>query len=48
MKPEQTKAMSSDFCQQVDQVLGVDKNRNYIEFNDANGYMWGWNGSTFG
>ena len=48
MKPEQTKAMSSDFFQQVNQVLGVDKNRIYIEFNDANGYMWGWNGSTFG
>ncbi len=48
MKPEQTKAMSQDFCQQINQVLGVDKNRIYIEFNDAKGYMWGWNGSTFG
>ena len=48
MKPEQTQAMSGDFCQQINQVLGVDKNRIYIEFNDAKGYMWGWNGSTFG
>lgn len=48
MKPEQTKAMSQDFCQQINQVLGVDQNRIYIEFNDAKGYMWGWNSSTFG
>ena len=48
MKPEQTQAMSGDFCQQINQVLGVEKNRIYIEFNDAKGYMWGWNGSTFG
>ncbi len=48
MKPEQTKAMSQDFCQQINQALGVDKNRIYVEFNDAKGYMWGWNSSTFG
>jgi phenylpyruvate tautomerase PptA (4-oxalocrotonate tautomerase family) len=48
MKPEQTKAMSQDFCQQINQTLGVDKNRIYIEFNDSKGYMWGWNSSTFG
>ena len=27
MKPEQTQSMSGDFCQQINQVLGVDKNR---------------------
>jgi len=48
MKPEQTKAMSQDFCQQINEALGVDKDRIYIEFNDAKGYLWGWNGSTFG
>jgi hypothetical protein len=48
MKPEQTQAMSGDFCQQINQILGVAKNRIYIEFNDAKGYMSGWNGSTFG
>jgi phenylpyruvate tautomerase len=48
MKPEQTQAMSQDFCQEVNQALGVPKNRVYIEFTDAKGYMWGWNGSTFG
>lgn len=48
MKPEQTNAMSQDFCQEISHALGVDKNRIYIEFADAKGYMWGWNSSTFG
>jgi phenylpyruvate tautomerase PptA (4-oxalocrotonate tautomerase family) len=48
MSPAQTKAMSQDFCQQINQTLGVPTNRTYIEFTDAKGYMWGWNGATFG
>ncbi len=48
MKPEKTKAMSQDFCQQINQTLGVPENRIYIEFADAQGTMWGWNGTTFG
>jgi len=43
-----TKAMSADFCTKVETALGVPKNRTYIEFADAAGAMWGWNGSTFG
>lgn len=42
-----TKAMSQDFCEKISETLGVPKNRIYIEFNDAKGSMWGWNGSTF-
>ena len=48
MNPAQTKAMSQDFCQQINQMLGVPSDRIYIEFTDAKGAMWGWNGSTFG
>ncbi|TVP66532.1 MAG: hypothetical protein EA343_01265 [Nodularia sp. (in: Bacteria)] len=48
MKPDQTKSMSQDFCQQINQSLGVPENRIYIEFADAKGAMWGWNSSTFG
>ncbi|MBE9181488.1 hypothetical protein IQ268_23280 [Oculatella sp. LEGE 06141] len=47
MNPAQTKAMSQDFCQQVNEAIGVPTNRTYIEFADAKGAMWGWNGSTF-
>jgi phenylpyruvate tautomerase len=43
-----TQAMSQDFCTQVETQLGVPKNRTYIEFADAEGAMWGWNGRTFG
>lgn len=48
MSPAQTSAMSQDFCDRVEQVLAVPAQRTYIEFNEAKGHMWGWNGSTFG
>ena len=48
MSPAQTKAMSQDFCQIINQKLGVPVNRIYIEFADAKAPMWGWNGATFG
>lgn len=48
MNSTQTKAMSQDFCKEISQNLGVEPNRIYIEFADAQGAMWGWNGSTFG
>lgn len=46
--PAQTKAMSQDFCQTIAGAIGVPANRIYIEFADAKGALWGWNGSTFG
>lgn len=48
MSPSQTKAMSEEFCDAINQALGIAPNRTYIEFADAKGSMWGWNGSTFG
>lgn len=47
MSPAQTEAMSEDFCQVINENLGVPANRTYIEFADAKGSMWGWNSSTF-
>ena len=47
MNPSQTKSMSNDFCQIVEDKLGVPKNRTYLEFADAKGSMWGWDGRTF-
>lgn len=44
----QTQAMSQDFCQTISAAIAVPKTRIYIEFADAKGYQWGWNGSTFG
>ena len=48
MTPQQTKLMSEEFCQEINQNLKIPKNRIYIEFADAKGAMWGWNGTTFG
>lgn len=48
MSSTQTEAMSQDFCQQISQFLSVPADRIYIEFADAKGMMWGWNGTTFG
>ena len=48
MSSSQTKAMSQDFCSQISEKLAIDSDRIYIEFADAKGSMWGWNGSTFG
>jgi len=48
MSSAQTKAMSKDFGEQISEKLNVPAKRIYIEFNDSQGYMWGWNGATFG
>ncbi len=48
MSSSQTKSMSEDFCQYISEKLDVPTNRIYIEFADAQGYLWGWNKSTFG
>ena len=48
MGSNRTQAMSQEFCNTVSQALNVPSNRIYIEFADAAGAMWGWNGSTFG
>lgn len=48
MGGSKTETMSQDFCAKVQAALGVPPNRTYIEFNDAQGAMWGWNGTTFG
>jgi len=46
--PTQTQAMSQDFCTTIGDAIAVPQNRIYIEFTDAKGYLWGWNGATFG
>ncbi|HEY9818951.1 MAG TPA: phenylpyruvate tautomerase MIF-related protein [Candidatus Obscuribacterales bacterium] len=48
MGGDRTRAMSQDFCAKIHTALGIPANRTYIEFADAPGAMWGWNGSTFG
>ena len=47
-KPEQTERLSGLICDLITKALGVPRSRVYIEFSDATGYLWGFNGATFG
>ena len=42
-----TTALSKALCELMKTKLGVPADRIYIEFADAKGAMWGWNGGTF-
>ena len=42
-----TAAFSKALCGLMQQQIGVPKERVYIEFSNASGTMWGWNGATF-
>ncbi|RQD77380.1 MAG: hypothetical protein D5S01_02645 [Halanaerobium sp. MSAO_Bac5] len=47
LEESMTAALSEFLCNFMEKELNVKQNRIYIEFNDAPGKMWGWNGSTF-
>jgi len=42
-----TSALSKSLCQLMQEQLHIPKDRVYIEFANADGSMWGWNGGTF-
>jgi phenylpyruvate tautomerase len=48
MTPDDTATLSRDICDRLSAALDVPSDRIYIEFGDAVGYLWGWNGDTFG
>jgi phenylpyruvate tautomerase PptA (4-oxalocrotonate tautomerase family) len=48
MSDADTAALSREICERVSKALGVPFDRIYIDFFDAIGAMWGWNGDTFG
>ncbi|MEM1168793.1 MAG: phenylpyruvate tautomerase MIF-related protein [Cyanobacteria bacterium P01_H01_bin.35] len=41
-------AMCQDFCQEVNEHLGVSKDHIYLTFQDFTDGMWGWNGAVTG
>lgn len=47
LPPNKTAALSAALCKLVGEALGVAEDRIYIEFADAVGSMWGWDGGTF-
>ena len=48
MTGDDTAVLSKEICARVSRALDVPTDRIYIDFADAVGAMWGWNGDTFG
>ena len=48
MTSDDTTGLSAALCDRLSSGLGVARDRIYVEFTDAVGYLWGWNGETFG
>ena len=48
MTAKETETLSDEICGRLAAGLGVARDRIYIEFADAVGYLWGWDGGTFG
>jgi hypothetical protein len=48
MSGDLTEKLSQEICGRVSRALDVPFDRIYIDFGDAIGAMWGWNGETFG
>ena len=48
LSPGQAKNLSKVLCQELSAGFGIPEERIYIEFTNADGAMWGWNGGTFG
>ena len=48
MTPDDTRALSHDICERLSSALDLPRDRIYIECSDAVGYLWGWDGGTFG
>jgi phenylpyruvate tautomerase PptA (4-oxalocrotonate tautomerase family) len=48
LEPAHSERLSGALCKQLASGLGLDEQRIYIEFTNAVGHLWGWNGGTFG
>jgi phenylpyruvate tautomerase len=48
MSLQDTNVLSREICERLSKALAVPFDRIYIDFADAVGAMWGWNGETFG
>lgn len=47
LKQSMTEELSQFICEFLENELGIEQDRIYIEFADAPGAMWGWDGGTF-
>jgi len=44
----EVEGLSAQLCQALSGALGVPADRIYLEFTNADGALWGWDGTTFG
>jgi phenylpyruvate tautomerase len=47
LAPARVAQLSRLLCAELQSRLGVPQDRIYIEFTNADGALWGWNGETF-
>lgn len=48
LTPDKTAKLSADLTARLAHGLGIPANRIYLEFSEAVGYLWGYDGGTFG
>ena len=48
LAPAKSAKLSADISSRLSQALGVPTNRIYLEFTEAVGHLWGYDGDTFG
>ena len=48
LTPAKTAKLSADLSSRLAEGLGVPQNRIYLEFTEAVGHLWGFDGGTFG
>ena len=44
---DETRGLASSLCTAIEDALGIDGARIYIEFASPERHHWGWNGGTF-
>lgn len=47
MAPEITAGLSDELCTILEKALKVPRDRIYVDFQDVEPHLWGWNGGTF-
>jgi phenylpyruvate tautomerase len=48
LSPEKVEHLSEVLCDAIAKALGLARDRIYIEFTNADGALWGFDGGTFG
>jgi len=47
LTPDHTSRLSNKLSQLIEESMSVPSDRTYIEFQESERHLWGWNGATF-